>query len=255
MTKTFIFKFLISLLFLTLPSFANNYVSLTPVLTEIIYALEAQDNLLGVSSVCNYPKEAQKKEIIGDTFYANMEKIVSLKPNYLFAMASAKPLLGQLYHTNTKPIYFEFYKFEDIYNAINKIAKIAKKEENAKKLIANIQNNINKYKTKNPKKILYIIQFEPLITIGNKSYINDVIEKSGNINVTSNINFQYPNITLEYAIKSKPDLIVLWENNGFKKAEKIFKNTTIIELNKQQQDIINRPGPRIDKAVEIFSKL
>ena len=107
--KISIFKFLISaLILLSLNASANSYVSLSPVLTEIIYALNAQDNLLGVSNVCNYPDKVKEKEIIGDTYFVNMEKIVQLKPDYLFTMFSNKPMLGQLALTKTKAIYFEF---------------------------------------------------------------------------------------------------------------------------------------------------
>ena len=80
MMKISIFKFLISaLILLSLSANASTYASLTPVLTEIIYALDAQNNLLGISNVCNYPSEVKEKEIIGDTYYVNMEKIIQFK--------------------------------------------------------------------------------------------------------------------------------------------------------------------------------
>ncbi|MBE7707570.1 MAG: hypothetical protein E7Z88_02565 [Cyanobacteria bacterium SIG27] len=253
--KISMFKFLISLSLLLLPCYASSYVSISPVLTEIIYALSAQDNLFGISSVCNYPEETKEKPIIGDTYFINMEKIIKLKPDYIFSMESNKPMLAPIYQTKTKPIYFEFKNIEDIYKGIEKIAKLTSKENEAKELINDIKNKIEKNKTKKPKKILYIVQFNPLITIGNKSYIDDVIEKSGHINVTSDINFSYPNITLEYVLKSNPDVVILCYNDGIDKIKKLFPKAKIIQLNKEQQDIINRPSPRVWQAIEIFSKM
>ena len=256
MMKISIFKFLISgLILLSLSANASTYVSLTPVLTEIIYALNAQDNLLGVSNVCNYPLEVKEKEIIGDTYFVNMEKIINLKPDYLFAMASNKPMLGQLALTKTKAIHFEFSSIKEIYSGIETIAKLTNKEENAKKLIKDIDKKINQYKTKNPKKILYVVQTSPLITIGNKSYINDIIEKSGHINTTSNINFYYPNITLEYALEKNPDIILICYNDDISKLKKLFPKAKFIFLTPEEQDIINRPGPRVYEAVKFFSEL
>jgi len=253
--KISMFKFLISLSLLLLPCYASSYVSISPVLTEIIYALSAQDNLFGISSVCNYPEETKEKPIIGDTYFINMEKIIKLKPDYIFSMESNKPMLAPIYQTKTKPIYFEFKNIENIYKGIEKIAKLTSKENEAKELINDIKNKIEKNKTKKPKKILYIVQFNPLITIGNKSYIDDVIEKSGHINVTSDINFSYPNITLEYVLKSNPDVVILCYNDGIDKIKKLFPKAKIIQLNKEQQDIINRPSPRVWQAIEIFSKM
>jgi len=254
--KIFIFRFLISLILIISPCCANSYVSLSPALTEIIYALDGEKNLLGISSICNYPKETKNKEIIGDTFYVNMEKIAKLKPDYFFSMKSNKPLLGQLPLLKIKPLYFEFEKVEDIYSAISTISEIINKEKNAQKLINNIKKEIEKNKTATPQNILYVVQINPLIVIGNRSYINDVIKISGNNSVTSEINSHYPNITFEYILKTKPDFIIVAYGNGnIATIEKLFPKTKIIQLTKIQQDIINRPGPRVFEAIKLLNSL
>ena len=257
MKKISIFKYLISFLILLSgsTSFANTYASLSPVPTEIIYALGGEDNLVGISSTCNYPEQTKEKQIIGDTYFVNMEMMAKLQPNYLFTMSSAKPMLGQLSLMKTKPVYFEFTKIEEIYDSINKIAKLIDKEENAPKLIAEIKQKVEQNKTDNPKKILYIVQTNPLITIGNKSFITDIIEKAGHISVTSDIEHYYPNITLEYALKSKPDVIIVCFPDDMSKIKKIFPNTPILYLTQQEQDVINRSGPRVYEAVKLFSDL
>ena len=257
MKKISIFKYLISFLILLsgVTSFAATYVSLSPVPTEIIYALGGEDNLLGISSTCNYPEQTKEKQIIGDTYFVNMELMAKLKPNYLFSMTSAKPMLGQLSLLNTKPVYFEFTKIEEIYDAIDQIAELIDKEENAPKLIADIKKKVEQYKTNAPKKILYIVQTNPLITIGNKSFITDIIEKAGHTSVTSDIEHYYPNITLEYALKSNPDVIIVCFPDDMSKIKKIFPNTPILYLTQQEQDIINRSGPRVYEAIKLFSDL
>lgn len=257
MIKTSIYKFLISsaVILAGTISYASTYVSLSPVPTEIIYALGAQENLLGVSSTCNFPAEAKEKPIIGDTYYVNMEMLVNLKPDYLFAMTSAKPKLGELALTKTKPIYFEFTKIEEIYDAINDIAKLTNKEKNAKKLIDDIQTKIDKSKTKTTKRILYIVQTNPLITIGNKSFITDIIRKSGHISVTEEIEHYYPNITLEYAMQTNPDVIVVCFPDDMTKIKKLFPNSKFLYLDEEKRDIINRSGPRVYEAVKLFADL
>ena len=253
--KISIFKYLISLsiIFGGLNSPASTYVSLSPVPTEIIYALDAQNNLLGVSTTCNFPKEAKEKPIIGDTYFVNMEMILKQKPDYLFSMSSAKPMLGQLSQTKTKPVYFEFTKIEEIYDAINLIAELTEKEENAPELIANIKKKVEQNKTKNPKKILYIVQTNPLITIGNKSFITDIIEKSGHKSVTSDINHYYPNITIEYAMKTNPDIVVVCFPTDMENLKQLLPNSKFIYLTKEERDIINRSGPRVYEAVKLFA--
>ena len=255
--KTSTYKYLISFICLIvgLVSYATTYASLSPVPTEIIYALNAQENLVGISSTCNYPEETKEKQIIGDTYFVNMEMMVKLKPDYLFSMSSAKPMLGQLAQTKTKPIYFEFTKIEEIYDAINYIAKLTNTEKNAPKLIKEIKTKIEQNKTKNPKKILYIVQTEPLITIGNKSFITDIIEKSGHKSVTANIEHYYPNITLEYAMKMNPDVVIICFPTKIEKIKELLPNAKFYYLTEEQRDIINRSGPRVYEAVKLFSEL
>ena len=255
--KISIFKYLISILlmFVGVSCNASTYASLSPVPTEIVYALGAEDNLLGVSNTCNFPKEVKEKEIIGDTYFVNMEKLITLKPDYLFAMTSAKPKLGELALTKTKPIYFEFTTIEDIYKAIHRIAELTEKRENADNLISKIKTEIEINKTQNPQKILYIVQTNPLITIGNKSFITDIIKKSGHTSVTENINHYYPNITLEYALKTKPDVIIICFPTDTEKIRKLFPDSKFLYLSVEQRDIINRSGPRIYEAVKLFARL
>ena len=254
--KIFIFKLLISIFVIftfICEVQASTYVSLSPVFTEIIYALNAQDNLLGVSSVCDYPKEAKTKPIIGDTYFVNSEMIVKLKPDYLFALDSAKPKLGELFFTNTKPVYFDFKNTEDIYSAIRKIAKLTDKNPN--NLIKDIKEKIKENKAETPKHILYVVQTKPLITIGKESFITDIIKQSGNISVTSDINYYYPEVNVEYLMKKNPDIIIICFPSDTSQIKKLFPNTKIVYLNNYQRDIIMRPGPRIYEAVKLFGSL
>ncbi len=257
MRKIIIFKYLISFLILILSpaGFASTYASLCPVATEIIYALGAEKNLVGVSSACDYPLQVKQKPIIGDTNFVNMELLVKQKPDYLFALQSAKPKLGEISLTKTKPVYFEFSNIEQIYDAVNLIAKLTETEENAPKVIEKIKQNINEYKRENPKKILYVIQTNPLITIGKKSFITEIINKSGHISVTENLPYSYPNITQEYILKTNPEIIVVVFPSNTEILKKMFPNSKIIYLDKTQRDIINRPSVRVDEAVKFFSTL
>ncbi len=234
---------------------ASTWASLSPVFTEIVYALDAQNNLVGVSSVCNYPKEARQKPIIGDTYYVNAEVLVKLKPDYLFATESNKPKLGELYLTKTKPIYFDFFNINDIYKSVEKIGEITQRQDNAEILIKDIKNKIEKYKTSNPKRILFLVQTNPEITIGKDSFITDIIKKSGHKSITENIKFSYPEISMEYALKNNPDVIIMAFPSDVSNLKKLFPDTKILYLNQEQLDIIMRPGPRVYEAVKIMSEL
>lgn len=60
-------------------------VSLSPIITETIYLLGAQDRLIANTSYCSVPEAAQHKEKIGSVIQMNVEKIVALKPDLVIA--------------------------------------------------------------------------------------------------------------------------------------------------------------------------
>ncbi|MBQ2870973.1 ABC transporter substrate-binding protein [bacterium] len=156
---------------------------------------------------------------------------------------------------NITPICFKYPNIDTIHKNILEIGKITGKEQEAKKLVEESKRKIALAKTNHPKKILYLVQTSPLISIGKKSFITDVIKKSGNISITENINTFYPTISEEYAIKEKPDIIVLGLYSDDKRIKKLFPNAKIVFMNTEENNIINRPGPRIHQSVEYFSKL
>ena len=94
-----------------------------------------------------------------------------------------------------------------------------------------------------------------MITVGKKSFITDIIEKSGNYSVTAGLNSFYPVILEEYAIKLKPDVVVLGAYTDENEARRYFPKTKIVKMTTDENDIINRPGPRVYKSVEFFSRI
>lgn len=231
------------------------FVSLTPVTTEIMYALGAQDSLIGISTMCNYPAETKNKEKVGDNFFINKEKIIRLNPDYILEVDFSQPLLVDFKKTKIKPLFFRFSSIEDIYKNILIMGTLTKKEKEAQKLVMSIKEKLDSYKTSHPKKILYLVQPDPMITIGNGSFISSVINKSGHKCVTDKLNSDYPVISKEFAIKSKPDIVIVTFKTDLKPLKKMFPQSKIIFLTKEQRDILDRPGPRIYRSVKFFSEL
>ena len=206
----------------------KTFVSISPAMTEIMYAI-------------------------------NYEKIIKLKPDYLLALDISEGLVSKVRRFGITPLCFKYPNIESIYQNILEVGKLTGKIKESREVVefskqkitaANIRNKKNA-----GKKILYLVQVQPMIAIGNKSFITDIIEKSGNYSVTSGLSSFYPVISEEYAIKTKPDIVVLSFFSDDSEVKRFFPNAKIIKMTKEQNDIINRPGPRVYKSVEFFSSL
>ncbi len=265
MRKTFLYKFLISLALLFIlqgKAFCNEgpkavkLISLAPSITEIVYYLGLDKDLIGISKSCNYPADTKNKEVVSDLYSINKERILELylengRRLKILALISAKPFLNELSYLDIIEVnYFEFKNVSDINKAISKFEEMYGVPAPPLKLPPPT--------TIRPKKILYLIQTNPIITIGKDSYIADVITHSGNISVTAGLKGEYPAVSKEYIASLKPDIVII-DNYGsadkLSELKAFHKGVKFVQLNQAQKDIINRPGPRVVEAVKVFGEL
>lgn len=234
----------------------KTFVSISPAMTEIMYAIGAEHSLVAVSNYCTYPEGAKNKEKIGSNYSINEEKILKLKPDYILALDISEALLDKFKRLKITPLCFKYPDIQSIHNNILTLGTLTGHEKEAKGIVEFSKKKINEAKGKaQGKRVLYLVQTRPMITIGKKSFITDVIEQSGNHSATAGLSSHYPVILEEYAIKLKPDIVVLGAFTDKKDVEKYFPKTPIVKMSTEQNDIINRPGPRIYKSVEFFSSL
>jgi len=258
------FKWLISIL-ITCIIIVNSaiakepsFVSIAPYLTELMYALDAQDMLMAVSTQCSFPEDAKNKPVIGDTYFIDEELLLKIKPDYFLAPDSAEFLINKYKRFGIKPLCYKYPNIDAIYNNILSLGKLTGREEKAQEIVNDLKLKIEnaRLSNKNPKKILYVVSMQPFMTIGGRSFLTDIIEKSGNHSITRELDTYYPAISLEYAINKKPDIIVLdYYCFSEGKIEKLFPNSKIIKMTKADSDIIDRPSNRIYKSVEFFAKI
>lgn len=249
------------------------YISLAPSTTEILFALGLDSEIVGVSSFCNYPPEAQNKEKIGNFSQPNIEKIISLRPDYIFctgleqaqAIAELKRLNLNLYVADPKNI-------EELLLSIEEIAKITHRENDALALIKNIKGTIEEISLKvsripqnKRQKVFIEIWDKPLTTAGGGTFLDEMITFAGGINIANDTRRPYSTFSAEEVIRRNPDCIIF----GYMDKEKplllvearlgwnvisAVKNNRL--YNDIDSDILLRPGPRVALAIkEIYHRL
>jgi iron complex transport system substrate-binding protein len=73
---------------------AHSLITLSPHLTELVYAAGAGDRIIATVEYSNYPEEAEQLPRVGDAFRIDLERIVSLKPDLVIAWQSGNPMLA-----------------------------------------------------------------------------------------------------------------------------------------------------------------
>ena len=246
---------LIGVIFLcsTASAFPSRIISTMPSITEILFALGLQSRVVGVTTNCDYPKEAKTKEKIGRVAI-NLEKVFYLKPDLIIMLEEAQGRNAEFISSKS---------IEDVLISIKVIGALTGVTKEADILVAKLDKRLTEAKNKNKKdvrqSVFVMVGFKPLVSVGESSFINDILLKAGGENVVVS-DVAYPQLNFEELYRLDPDFLIvpskLFDKKNIKKEEKLRKlsavqNDRILFVN---DDILFRAGPRVVDAVEIIAK-
>ncbi|MCX5807920.1 MAG: helical backbone metal receptor, partial [Proteobacteria bacterium] len=188
-------------------------ISLSPVITEGLYLLGMEDSIVGVTIYCQKPLRAKEKEKVGAVVEADVEKIISLKPDVVFAMSLTNTKdIKKLRDMGVNVITFDIPKtFERLCEIFLEMGKSIGKEREARYIINASKRKVSDIKKKMstlPKQKVFIqIGAKPLFAATNEFFVNDYIELAGGINIFKEAGSGL--ISREEVLKRNPDVILI----------------------------------------------
>jgi iron complex transport system substrate-binding protein len=244
-------------------------VSLSPANTEILFAIGAGSQVVGITSFCNYPAETANIQKIGTFDGPNLELIQKAKPDVILAGGYIQEdLIASLAQLNIPVVSTEAADFNSIYSSIELIGKVTGHSDKAAEVIQGMKDKIaqvqNQVKDQTPKSVFYVVWTDPLTTAGKGTFINDIIKAGGGINVAEKAE-GWAKYSAEELLKDNPEYLLSSKhatNDGitenFFKQSPVFsqldsvKNSRIYLMS--DDDTVARPGPRIVEAIEEMAK-
>lgn len=248
---------------ISLPNKIERAISLAPNLTETVFAIDAGDKLVGVTTYCNFPEQAKSIQKIGDTLKPNIENIIALKPQVVLVSTASQieAFTKTLEQQNIAVFVTNPNSLESIYKTIKQLGEIFGKDEKSKNLVESLQKRVSdvETKTKSAKKLKTFVQFDKnsIYTIGKSSYLTDLINRAGGISATAEIDLPYPNLSKETALVLQPEVIILPDSEDNKEPNDAFTNSPAVKNGKVfkiNADILSRPSPRVVDALEQIAK-
>jgi iron complex transport system substrate-binding protein len=236
-------------------------VSLAPSITETLFALGLGDRIVGVTSYCDYPPEATAKEKVGDTQRPSIERIIALKTDLVIASTASQ--LQQFVHNLEDvgtPVYVSDPRGMDgVLESIAKIGELTGTQTRAHELTTELQGRLEKVQSllsgaERPR-VLFILASNPLITIGAKSFITDLINRAGGRSISEDVTGDYPQYSLETAVAMRPEVILL--ETGEADLPPRLKETPAGRSGRVfhiDENLLLRPGPRIVEGLEEMAR-
>lgn len=240
-------------------------VSLAPSLTETIYALGDEAHLVGDTEYCDYPPDAQKKAKVGGVIDPNLEQIAALRPDLVLLTKGANKLdTVRALDTLGIPSYAtDPHSVEEIISSTKKLSEILNVPAAGKMLADDLHKRLAELQSEldsaQPRRVLFVVWSDPLISVSQKTFIADAIRRSGGISVVESSQ-EWPQISLEEVVHLQPEYLVFANSHtgqgkldfdmlaarpGWRNLEAMRNNHFAVV-----SDAINRPSPRIVSVIE-----
>ena len=185
-------------------------ISLVPSLTELIVDLGLKEQLIGRTRFCVHPKpEIEDIEIVGGTKNPRLDKIEELEPDIIIANKEE----NKKEHIDALREKFYVYltdiaTIEDALITIHELGKELGTLDDAKQLSSDIQSAMEDIPNEKTLRTAYFIWKDPWMTIGNDTYIHDVMNHWNLDNVFAN-QTRYPRVDFYDVAEKDPELILL----------------------------------------------
>ena len=246
----------------------SRVVSMAPNVTEMLFALGLEEKVVAVTPFCDYPPEAQSKTRLGGTI-PSVEQILALKPDLVLVPQDIiqPSLLQSLDRVKVPTFVLQAAQLEDVLAQIQTVARIFDRSKAGDKLAATIRQRIAVVKDRTQSlahpRVLYVLNTDPLQTVGPGSFIHQLIEAAGGANIAAGTSTAYPRLALEEVLARDPELIVfpVGTAEGIPEEDqqqwRRWSSLSAVKHNRLvlvPSVLVDRPGPRIVEGLELLAK-
>ena len=173
----------------SLPFPPKRIVSLAPNITEILFCLGLDEEIVGVSIHCNFPEKAKSRVQVGSYISLDFEKITSLKPDLIIATGAGntRDMVDRLEKLGFKTYVIFPKNFDDILQSIGHIGQVMNREAKARVIIEEMrerkQRVVELTQGLSRPKVFIQIGDAPMVTVGKGSFADDLIHIAGGENI------------------------------------------------------------------------
>jgi iron complex transport system substrate-binding protein len=252
-----------------IPQPVRRIVSLAPSLTETIYALGLQDRLVGDTDYCDYPPDAKTKTKVGGAIDPSLEQIAALHPD-LVLVTKGLNRLETVHSLDTLgiPSYAtDPHTVDGIVTSSKNLADVLGAPEAGTSVAANMRHHLADLQERvgalPPKRVLFAVWTEPLISVGRDTFIADALRHAGAVSIVDSSQ-DWPQVSLEEVARLQPDFLVFAASHSETIPHDVEALANlpawgIIDAVHNRRyavisDAVNRPAPRIVEAIEDLAR-
>ena len=199
---------------ITLAQPAARIVTLSPHLTELVYAAGAGARLIAVPKYSDYPDAAKSLPQIGDATRVDLERVLALRPDLILAWKSGNSAadIARLESLGLRVYVSDAGRLADVARVVRTIGRLAGTADAAEQQATEFERRIAalraRYAGAAQLRVFYQIWDRPLLTINGEHIISDVLALCGAVNVFAHAALLTPSVSLEALLAARPDVVL-----------------------------------------------
>lgn len=244
-----------------LPEAPTRIVSLAPNVTEILFAVGAGPQVVGVTRYCDFPKQVSVLPKIGGLVDPDAEAIVALQPDLVIGVTSAgDPAITKTLERAKIPFLFvRMESMDETLRGIRTIAHAAAKGSQGDALVADLTASLAPVGAPDDParpSVLMVFGHKPIVAAGPGTFAHDLLTRAGGNNVLQNSSQPWPSLDAEQVLKLNPDRILDLSmveespDDGFWESMPALEAVESHNVYRFVDPAMMRPGPRMVEAYQ-----
>jgi iron complex transport system substrate-binding protein len=198
-------------------SHPQRIISIIPSTTEMLFAIGAGPRVVGVGNFDRYPPEALTRTKVGGLIDPDVERIISLKPDFVVVYGTQSDLRTQLERANIPTFPYQHAGLPDVTATIRqlgaRVGNVAESSELANRIEREIADTRKRVAGRPRPRTLLVFgrdaeTLRGIYASGAIGFLHDMLDAAGGTNVFADISRQSIQTTSELAIARAPDVII-----------------------------------------------
>ena len=238
-------------------------VTLLPSLTETVCALGECNRLVGVDTFSNWPLSVRALPHLGGVEDANIETIVSLKPDLVLVWPTSR-VISRLESLGVPVFGIDVKTLADVHRALANVDRVLGTSR-AAAVSEQIESGIAYAAKQLPASAkgtsVYFEVASGPYAASESSHIGEILLRLGAANIVPGHLGSVPRLNPEFVVRADPQVIITSQREAaFLKARpgwpriRALRNGRVCGLTPEQGDVVARPGPRLAQAAQILSR-
>lgn len=250
----------------------SRIVSLSPSITECLFALGLGDRVVGVTNYCDYPPEALTRSKVGGYYDLNLEAIVALRPDLVVCMPEHADYLSDLERLDLSHLTVDHRKVEAILESLTTLGRTCGVPERAKALVRDIRQRMRTVQERvidrrHPSVLVCVgrnmgsATIDDVYLAGHAGFYDEMITLAGGTNAYQG-ELAFPVVTREGLLRLKPEIIIDMvadlPESGLTETDVLQQWNSLPDLPAVRQgrvflftdDFVVVPGPRFIQILE-----